>query len=67
MVAEPMYAGNENIDKEGARNDVMALLVSGKTRSVQDMSILLSGAGFENIVTVDTRIPVFKIVRGTKG
>ena len=66
LVFETMYGDNQLEDREAAKAAVRALTVSGKARSASEILALLSEAGFEQIVTVDTDIPIVKIVQGTK-
>jgi len=66
MICEGMYTGDAAVDRERANHDVRLLLVGGKVRSASEYSVMLSISGFEDIQIIDTSMPSFKIVLGSK-
>ena len=66
MVLEPMYTGDREDDRERAKNALRGMLVSNKIRSTEEMSAMISEAGFQDVKAVDTSVSIFKIIQGSK-
>jgi demethylspheroidene O-methyltransferase len=66
LVAEGMYTGSVEADRQRARHAVRLLLMDGKLRSVDSLRDLLAGAGFRETRVLDTAVPGFKVLRSSK-
>jgi hypothetical protein len=66
LVAEGMYSGEAEADRQRARHAIRLLLMDGRLRSVDSLGRLLAEAGFRDTSVIDTTVPGFKVLRSSK-
>jgi len=66
LVAEGMYTGKADADRQRARHAVRLLLMDGKLRAGDELRELLARAGFRRTEAFDTAVPGFRVLRATR-
>jgi len=66
LVAEGMYSGKADADRQRARHAVRLLLMDGRMRSTEELQDLLGRAGFQRSEVLATAVPGFLVLRATR-